>query len=64
MTEKHYAHLAPSYVADTIRAFPDARHWRRHYRSSDQAREAVKFRLARGQAAPTLPTRVLWMRYR
>jgi integrase len=24
MTEKHYAHLAPSYVADTIRAhFPD-----------------------------------------
>ncbi len=24
MTEKHYAHLAPSYVADTIRAsFPE-----------------------------------------
>ena len=24
MTEKHYAHLAPNYVADTIRAhFPD-----------------------------------------
>ena len=24
MTEKHYAHLAPSYVADTIRThFPD-----------------------------------------
>jgi hypothetical protein len=21
MTEKHYAHLAPSYVADTIRAY-------------------------------------------
>ena len=27
MTEKHYAHLAPSYVADTIRAhFPNAWH--------------------------------------
>jgi hypothetical protein len=31
MTEKHYAHLAPSYVADTIRGH-ETRHYRREYR--------------------------------
>ena len=25
MTEKHYAHLAPSYVADAVRASPECR---------------------------------------
>jgi len=52
MTEKHYAHLAPSYVADTIRAhFPNAWHRgrgsRHHNWTTKEVVPALRSRLAR-----------------
>jgi hypothetical protein len=49
MTEKHYAHLAPSYVGDTIRAhFPTlggGRH-QRHHLEAEKAQRCSKLKAA------------------
>jgi hypothetical protein len=51
MTEKHYAHLAPSYVADTIRA-----HFPTLGIAGDSYRRGYK---AEGDTPPLMPIGVL-----